>query len=61
MGRGEVALDQCAVCWFLERHEPEEGADCGQAQVAGLGAGPAFGLKIDQEFTDERCIQIGEC
>ena len=28
---GEHALDQPAVRWLLERHEPEEGADGGQA------------------------------
>jgi hypothetical protein len=55
---GEHALDQRAVRGLLERHEPEEGADGGQAQVASLGAGAARRLKIYQECTDERCIQI---
>ena len=58
---GEHALDQRAVGWFLERHEPEEGADRSQAQVAGLGAGTALRLKIDQECTDERSFQVAEC
>lgn len=58
---GEHALDHRAVRWLLERHEPEEGADGGQAQVARLGAGTALRLKIDQECTDERCIQVAEC
>jgi hypothetical protein len=58
---GEHALDQRAVRRLLERYEPEEGADGGQAQVASLGAGTALRLKIDQECTDERGIQIAEC
>jgi len=58
---GEHALDQRAVRRLLERHEPEEGADRSQAQVAGLGAGTALRLKIDQECTDERSFQVAEC
>ena len=56
----EHALDQRAVRRLLERHEPEEGADGGQAQVAGLDAGTALRLEIGQECADERRIQIVE-
>ena len=55
----EHTLDQRAVCRLLEGHEPEEGADGGQTQVARLRAGAALCLKIGQERADERRVQIG--
>jgi hypothetical protein len=51
---GEYALDQRAVCGLLERHNPEEGADGGQAQVPCLGAGTALCLEIGQKRAYEK-------
>jgi hypothetical protein len=57
----EHALDEGAVRRLLERREPEEGADGGQAHVACPDAGTAPRLQIGQERADERRIQIVEC
>jgi len=56
----EDALDEGAVSRLLERHEPEEGADGGQTQVARPDAGAALRLEIVQERADEWRIQIVE-
>jgi hypothetical protein len=42
----EDGVYQGAVGWFLEGHEPEEGADGGQSQVARPDTGTAPRLKI---------------
>jgi hypothetical protein len=56
----EHALDHRAMCRLLKRHEPKEGADGGQAQVARSDGGAALRFEISQELPDKGGIQIAE-
>jgi hypothetical protein len=56
----EDSLDKGAAGRLLEGHEPEEGANGRQAQVARPDAGAPLRLEIGKEGTDERHIQIVE-
>src|SRR5215471_194769 len=56
----EHTLDQRAVSRLLERHESEEGADGGQAQIARPDSGATLRLEISQERTDKGGVQIAE-
>src|SRR5262245_49090611 len=53
-------LDQSAVGWLLKGYETEEGADGGQAQIAGPDAGTTLCLEIGKKRANEGRFQIFE-
>ncbi len=54
----EDSLGKGTIGRLLEGHEPKEGANGRQAQVACRDAGTPCGLEISKECADEVSIQI---
>jgi hypothetical protein len=53
-------LDRRGVLWVTQQAIAVEGADRGQARVAGPRAAPAVGLEVIQERADQRRVELAE-
>ena len=53
-------FDRRGVLWVAQHAVAVEGADRGQAGVAGPGAAPAVGFEVVEERADQRRVELAE-